>query len=761
MAVSPDVVRVVAFLTIVAGCLALAHRARTSNTRPDGGAYRRRRGFDVDLESARAAAVRWTTTTNHREIGLLYIVFGTVAALWGGLDAMMMRTELLTAEAAVWNETTYNELFTVHGLTMLFFFVTPVFFGIGNYFLPLLIGADDMAFPRVNAIGFWLLPPSLLLARAGLPSQVTAQLIGLVTSASNPFFRFFEALSEPGIGWYMYVPLSVETANPQIDLLLLGLHLSGIATTLGAINFVVTIVYERSPDVTWGNLDLFSWNILVTSGLVIFAFPLLGSAIVMLLLDRNVGTTFYAVEGGGPLLWQHLFWFFGHPEVYIIFLPAAGLMSFLLPKFCGRALFGYRFVVYSTLAIGVLSFGVWAHHMFATGIDPRIRAGFMATTVSIAVPSAIKVFNWITTIWDGDVRLTAPMILCVTAIGMFVVGGVTGIFLGAIPIDIQYHGTYYIVGHFHMILMGIIPFMMVAASYYWYPIITHRMYDRRLARFQSWLFAIGSASTFGTLIALGFMELPRRYASYPAEYLAYQRFATIGAYLIGLSVLLWLYNMVWSYWAGDPVEDADVWGLKRTEQFTKEWQWFEDKLEREYGVEPTVPETTRPARTTDPELGSPTVSRQFTTIGGSVLENVGVGSFAGLVGTTLMTGVLFAATVVGVFDLAAFAELAELIGAPESAPIGYLVFLLGGMTVWPLLFLTLSQYLPGPTLISSAVSFATIVAVGFVVAFYTGQEGLGLVGYLLFSMIAHWAYGLGLGGTLEYVAYRWNVDIRT
>jgi cytochrome c oxidase subunit 1 len=750
------VVELGGLVVLLVGCLLIATvSSRRRPLRADGAGYvgpGHREQFGLDLGSLRAALVRWTTTVDHKDIGILYIVFGTVAALWGGMDAMMLRLELLTPAANVWSEQTYNALFTTHGLTMLIFFVLPVFFGIGNYFLPLLIGADDMAFPRINAIAFWLLPPALLLARAGLFFQVGAQVLGIVMPAES--LALLQSVEEPGVGWTLYTPLSSTTENPQITTLLLGLHLSGVATTLGAINFIVTVIHESAPDVNWANLDIFSWNILVTSGLALFAFPLLGSALVMLILDRVVGTTFYAVEGGSPVLWQHLFWFWGHPEVYILFLPATGLMSQILPKFVGRKLFGFRFIVYSTLAIGVLSFGVWAHHMFTSAVDPRVKASFMAVSIAIAVPSAIKTFNWLTTIWDGRVRITAPLVLCVGSIGMFVVGGVTGVFLAAVPVDIVYHGTYYVVGHFHMIVVGIIPFMMMAASYYWYPLITGRMYDRRLALFQSALVVGASTVTFVTLIVLGLLELPRRYANYPAEFAPLQQVASIGAFVIGVAALLWLYNMVWSYWNGDPVETADPWNLKATEQFTREWQWFEDRLEQRYDIAPAEPETVRPSSTTDPEVGSPQVSRGV----GSLAENVGltagVGMLAGFVGTLLMSGALFAATVLGVFDTLAFAELAELAGFGEQVAVGYAVFLLGGTTTWALLFVALAEYLPGRLTVVTGLAYATVMAAGFMLAFYTGQTGLELVGYVVFSLVAHWLYGLGLAVTLELYELR-------
>jgi cytochrome c oxidase subunit 1 len=725
------------------------HLRRSAGPTSDGG-YPTRESIRLDLDRLREQTIRWLTTTNHRDIGILYLVFGTSAGLWGGVDGMMLRTELLTPPADIWTPETYNALFTTHGLTMLIFFVLPVFFGIGNYFLPLLIGADDMAFPRVNAIGFWLLPPALLLARGGLFVQVGGQLL-------SPFFsegaiRFFLTLREVSVGWTLYAPLSVQSTNPQLDLLILGLHLSGVATTLGAINFIVTIVYERADDVTWANLDIFSWNMLVTSGLALFAFPLLGSALLMLILDRNFGTTFFAVEGGGPLLWQHLFWFWGHPEVYILFLPATGLLSMILPKFVGRRLFGYKYIVYSTLGLGVLSFGVWAHHMFTTGIDPRVRASFMAVSIAIAVPSAIKVFNWLTTMWDGDIRTTAPFILVAGSIGTFIVGGVTGVFLAVIPIDILYHGTYYVVGHFHLIVVGIIPFMMIAASYYWYPLMTGRWYDRRLARFQSVLLVFGSTVTFTTLLVIGGLGLPRRQAIYPPEYQFAHQIATVGAYIVGLAALLWLYNMLASYWRGEVVRSTDPWDLKETGQFTKEWQWFEDRMVEKYDVEPTEPETVRAAYDADGEPSG--LLGGVGSVAENVSRNAGMAAVGGFVGTFLMAGGLGTAILIGVLDPASFGEISELVGLGASPVIGAVLFLVGGTITWPLIFLAFQEYLPGRLLFETGLVFATLMSSGFAVAFYTGQSGLGLVGYLAFVVVAHWAYGLGLSVTFQYLRRR-------
>ncbi|WP_256947102.1 cytochrome c oxidase subunit I, partial [Halobacterium hubeiense] len=299
---------------------------------------------------------------------------------------------------------------------------------------------------------------------------------------------------------------------------------------------------------------------------------LLGSALVMLLLDRTVGTTFFAIQGGSPILWQHLFWFFGHPEVYILVLPPMGIVSLLIPKFSGRKLFGFKFVVYSTLAIGVLSFGVWAHHMFTTGIDPRLRASFMAVSIAIAVPSAVKVFNWITTMWNGHVRLTAPMLFCVGGVATFVVGGVTGIFLAAIPIDLLLHDTYYVVGHFHFIIMGLISFAFFAGVYYWYPLVVGKHTDYRLSVAHFLLTTVGIVLAFGPMMIMGQEGLPRRYASYPAEFAGLQQVATLGAILIALGTVVWLFNLVQSYRMGDPVTTDDPWNLREHgDRRTAEW----------------------------------------------------------------------------------------------------------------------------------------------------------------------------------------------
>jgi cytochrome c oxidase subunit 1 len=552
---------------------------------PDGGAEPRqdggseagqapvqREGYLQGTTTAHKASgvTRWLTTLDHKDIGLLYLAFATVAFLWGGTDAMMMRTELYSPAVDVWDSHTYNALFTMHGLTMLFLFATPAIAGFGNYVLPLLLGADDMAFPRINAIAFWLLIPSILLLRIGLLTDVVGHVAvgGGLTGLGEQLL----ALKPPATGWTFYTPLSLQIELPTVSLVLLGLHLSGLATTMAAINFIATIFTERSEDVGWPDLDILSWAILTQSGLILFAFPLLGSAIVMLLMDRNFGTTFFTVGGGDPILWQHLFWFFGHPEVYILALPPMGFLSLLIPKFSGRKLFGFKFVVYSTLAIGVLSFGVWAHHMFTSGIDPRLAASFMAVSIAIAVPSAVKVFNWITTMWNGRVRLTAPMLFCIGGIATFIVGGVTGVFLAAIPVDLLLHDTYYVVGHFHFIIMGLISYALFAASYYWYPLVVGKRTDYRLSVAHFVLTTGGMFLAFGPMMVMGQQGLPRRYADYPAEFAGLQQIASIGAVLITLGTIVWLFNLVQSYRMGDPVTSDDPWDLREHgDRRTREW----------------------------------------------------------------------------------------------------------------------------------------------------------------------------------------------
>jgi cytochrome c oxidase subunit I len=566
------------FLLAVASFLARIEDWR-SYTPLSGGGYGYAESTGQAHSEKPAGIIRWFTTVDHKDIGILYGTFGLFSFAWGGIAVLIMRTELLTAGTNLFNANIYNSLLTTHGITMLFLFGTPIIAAFSNYFIPLLIGADDMAFPRINAIAFWLLPPAAILIWIGFP------------------LFMFAGIEPAQTSWTMYAPLSacgraVETASfscqaqasPAVDMMLLGLHLSGVSATMGAINFIATIFTERGDDVGWPDLDIFSWTILTQSGLILFAFPLLGSALIMLLLDRNFGTTFFTAAGGGPVMWQHLFWFFGHPEVYILVLPPMGLVSLILPRFAGRKLFGFKFVVYSTLAIGVLSFGVWAHHMFATGIDPRLRASFMAVSMAIAIPSAVKTFNWITTMWNGRLRLTAPMLFCIGFVSNFIIGGVTGVFLASIPVDLVLHDTYYVVGHFHYIVMGAIAVAAFAGFYYWFPIYTGKMYQKSLAHAHFWLTMIGTNVTFFAMLFLGYGGMPRRYATYQftvadiSLITTWHQVATIGAFIIGLGQLIFVWNVVQSWLEGPPAP-ADPWKLGEDGMLSKEWSWFAKKQE--------------------------------------------------------------------------------------------------------------------------------------------------------------------------------------
>jgi len=549
------------FLVIIAAWLARIEDWRSYTPLGSGGAV----GESGYVSREKPAGIsRWLTTVDHKDIGMLYGAYGVIAFVVGGLMIMLMRIELFDPGMTLLSNTFYNSLLTSHGITMLFLFGTPIIAAFSNYLIPLLIGADDMAFPRINAIAFWLLPPGALLIWAG-------------------FFPLGDIIPAQ-TAWTLYTPLSVgvgggNQANAGVDLMILGLHLTGVSATMGSINFIATILTERAEEVTWANLDIFSWTILTQSGLILFAFPLLGSALVMLLLDRNLGTTFFAIEAGGTMLWQHLFWFFGHPEVYILVLPPMGIVSYVIPRFSGRRLFGFKFVVYSTLAIGVLSFGVWAHHMFATGMDPRLRASFMAVSLAIAIPSAVKTFNWITTMWNGKLRLTTPMLFCIGFVSNFIIGGVTGVFNASIPVDLVLHDTYYVVGHFHYVVMGAIAFAGFAGLYYWFPMFTGRMYQRRLGKAHFWLWMIGSNITFLAMLVLGYGGMPRRYATYLPQFATFHQLATLGAVLMFVGGLIWTYNFVVSWIEGPKVQDGDPWNLREDGMYTNEWQWFEHQQE--------------------------------------------------------------------------------------------------------------------------------------------------------------------------------------
>jgi len=500
---------------------------------------------------------RWLTTCDHKDIGLMYIWFSFVGFIIGGIMALLVRLELFDskAETFVYNST-YNHAFSLHALAMIFLFVMPLFAGFGNYIVPLQIGARDMAFPRINALGFWLLIPGALLMLAGSIMKV---------------FHVMpkEALAQGG--WTLYAPLNgagcgivndvpgVCVPGPGTDLLIMGLHILGISSILGAINFIVTIVKERRKGIGWHDLSLFGWSILTMAILLAFGTPTLTVALTMMLFDRNYGTGFFVPQfGGDPLMWQHLFWFFGHPEVYILILPGMGMISEVLPRMARKPIFGYHAIAYSTIAIGIFGFMVWVHHMFTTGLDPYFRAVFMAMTFAIGVPTGVKIFNWLATLWHGQIQFKAPMLFALGFLSMFVIGGINGVFTASIPIDYNLQETYWVVSHIHYVLFGGSVLAIFAGTYYWFPRFTGRMYSESLARWHFALAMIGLNMVFFTMHFLGLQGMPRRYASYDPALEQMNQFATVGAFILAFSTLLFFINMLWSMKKG-PYASADPW----------------------------------------------------------------------------------------------------------------------------------------------------------------------------------------------------------
>ncbi|WP_408959288.1 cbb3-type cytochrome c oxidase subunit I [Natrinema sp. 74] len=489
---------------------------------------------------------------DHRRLGRWYLGLALAMGLWGGLDALFLRTALVTPELDRWTAETYNAFFTTHGLTMLFLFALPAIWGFAYAAVPPLTGTDGTAFPRLGVWAFWLQVPAALSLRAGTIGGILG-LAGLEPVAS---------------GWTLYPPLSILSPNPAVDAVLVGLLLVAVGTAATAINFVVTI--RRCREIRWLDVDTFTWTVLTSAAMSVVAFPVLAVTVALLLTDRTFGTAFL-IGDGGPLAWQHLFWFFAHPLVYILVLPPMGIVSHILPRFAGRRLAGRRSSVYSTLAIGVVSFTVWAHHMFVTGMRPSVRTVFMFTTLAVALPSSAKLYTWLATLWGGAIRYTAPMLAAVAAVGFFVGGGVTGVFLAAVPINIRYTGTYYVVAHFHLLLAGFVGLALVAGAYYWCPLLTGRRLEPGLARLHGWLTVVGIAVTFGALLVVGLAQLPRRAATYPAAYAPLHRLATVGVYVIAAGQFVFLAALARAL-VGEGSAPDDPWSLADGPSHAREWR---------------------------------------------------------------------------------------------------------------------------------------------------------------------------------------------
>ncbi|HLH62563.1 MAG TPA: cytochrome c oxidase subunit I [Ktedonobacteraceae bacterium] len=498
----------------------------------------------------------WVMTTDHKKLGIMYIVTAFFFFLVGGLEALLVRTQLAVPNGQVLNAEQYNQVFTMHGTTMIFLFVMPMLVGFGNYVVPLMIGARDMAFPRLNAFGYWIV------------------LFGGLFLTSS--FLFGQA---PNAGWFSYAPLTELTADCgatavrctaglNMDFWALGILMLGISSISGSLNFVVTILKLRAPGMTINRMPLFTWMTLVTSFLLLFAIPSVTAAALLLLLDRHLGTHFYqAGAGGDPLLWQHLFWSFGHPEVYILILPAFGMISEILPVFSRKPLFGYTFVAWSGVAIGFLSFTVWAHHMFAVGLPPVAQAFFATSTTLIAIPTAVKIFNWVATVYGGKLSFKVPMLFALGFVAMFLIGGLNGVALAVVPFDYQVTDSYFVVAHLHYVLFGGTVFAVFAGIFYWFPKMTGKLLNERLGQVQFWLMLIGVNLTFFPMHILGLLGMPRRIYTYPGNlgWNELNLLATIGAFIIAIAILVFLWNFIITLRSGEPAGD-DPW-----DAFTLEW----------------------------------------------------------------------------------------------------------------------------------------------------------------------------------------------
>ncbi|HZA00307.1 MAG TPA: cytochrome c oxidase subunit I, partial [Acidimicrobiales bacterium] len=476
--------------------------------------------------SETSGLVGWLTTVDHKRIGMLYGVTAFVFLLIGGIEALLIRMALArptTADAALLDADTYNQIFTMHGVTMVFFVVMPLGAAFFNYLIPLMIGARDVAFPRLNAFSYWVFLLGGLFVYSGF-------LLG----------------GAPDGGWFGYAPLSSLSEGPGMTFYSIGLQIAGLASLVASINFIVTILNMRAPGMSLMRMPVFVWMTLVVQFLLLFSLPVLAIGLFQLTFDRLFGSLFFNPAGGDPVLWQHLFWLFGHPEVYILILPAMGIVSEVLPVFSRKPLFGYAAVVFAGAAIGFIGFGVWAHHMFAAGLGAIANTAFGIATMIIAVPTGIKIFNWLGTMWKGAIRLATPMLFCIGLVTMFTIGGLSGVTHAVAPSDTQQTDTYYIVAHFHYVLFGGAIFGLFSGAYYWLPKVTGRVLSEGLGKLHFWLMLIGFNLTFAPMHWLGLQGMPRRYYTYPEEagWGFWNLIETVGSFVIAASILVFMVNLV-------------------------------------------------------------------------------------------------------------------------------------------------------------------------------------------------------------------------
>jgi cytochrome c oxidase subunit I len=491
--------------------------------------------------------LEWLTTTDHKKIGILYLFATFLFFILGGVEALLMRLQLAQPNGTLLPPETYNELVTMHGTTMVFLFVVPVLAGFGNYVVPLMIGARDMAFPRLNALSFWLL------------------LFGGIVFYISIFFE------PPQAGWTMYTPLSDDAYLPSggVDAWILLIHLTGLSSLIGAINFVATIHNMRAKGMSWGRMPLFVWAILIYSYLLITALPSVAAAVTMLLTDRHFGTDFFDATGGGdPLLWQHLFWFFGHPEVYIMVLPAFGIISEVIPVFSRKPIFGYKAIAAATVAIAFLGLLVWAHHMFTTPTATVVLAFFMLSSFTIAVPTGVKIFNWIATMWRGQIVFKTAMMFATALPALFVIGGISGVLLAIFPVDWQLHDTYFVVAHLHYVLFGGSVFGIFAGLYYWFPKMSGKLLSEGLGKLSFWTMFVGFNMTFLVQHSAGLSGMPRRIYDYTESLhvTGYNLVSTIGSFILGVGVLITVINVLVSLRSGRRAGN-DPWRANTLEWF--------------------------------------------------------------------------------------------------------------------------------------------------------------------------------------------------
>ncbi len=515
--------------------------------------------------TAKTGLMSWLTTVDHKRIGFLYGASGLFFFIFGGIEALLIRIQLAVPNNTFLTSAQYNEMFTMHGTTMIFLVVMPIGAAFFNFIMPLQIGARDVAFPRLNAFSFWTFAVGAIILNVG----------------------WFMKDGAPDAGWFGYAPLTTRTFSPThaIDMWVMGLQLLGVASIAAALNFIVTIINLRAPGMTMMRLPVFTWMTLFTSFLIILSFPAITIALVEIMMDRLFGTNFFEVSSGGlPILWQHLFWIFGHPEVYILILPAMGIISEILPTFARKPLFGYPIVVFSGASIGFLGFGVWSHHMFTTGMGTAATAAFALMTMAIAVPTGVKIFNWIGTLWGGHLTMRTPMMFAIGFLWMFMIGGLSGIMHAAAPADAQQHGSYFVVAHFHYVLIGGSLFALFAGIHYWFPLMFGRRVSEFWGKVSFWVIFVGFNVTFFPMHFLGLEGMPRRTFTYDKNmgWETGNLWATVGACVLGIGVAIYFATMIYTYYKGERTH-KDPWDAR-----TLEWSLPNPPPEYNFQAIPTI-----------------------------------------------------------------------------------------------------------------------------------------------------------------------------